>query len=101
MGQRRLFGRDPLTGITQYWHVKDNGEYVIETQQDVSAIAEKNKREFNDTPDRYRDVNKVASIPLNGYYDLKRRGIADDPKKFKQWLNDRDNRVFRTRAGTL
>jgi hypothetical protein len=35
------------------------------------------------------------------YYDLKRRGIADDPKKFKQWLNDRDNRVFRTRAGTL
>jgi hypothetical protein len=101
MGQRRLFGRDPLTGITQYWHVKDNGEYVIETQQDVSAIAEKNKREFNDTPDRYRDVNKVASIPLNVYYDLKRRGIADDPKKFKQWLNDRDNRVFRTRAGTL
>lgn len=101
MGQRRLFGRDPLTGITQYWHVKDNGEYVIETQQDVSAIAEKNKREFNDTPDRYRDVNKVASIPLNVYYDLKRRGIADDPVAFKKWLNDRDNKVFRTRAGRL
>lgn len=101
MGQRRLFGRDPLTGITQYWHVKDNGEYVIETQQDVSAIAEKNKREFNDTPDRYRDVNKVASIPLNVYYDLKRRGIADDPVAFKKWLNDRDNKVFRTCAGRL
>ena len=101
MGQKRLFGRDPLTGITQYWHVKDNGEYVIETQQDVSAIAKKNKREFNDTPDRYRDVNKVASIPLNVYYDLKRRGIADDPVAFKKWLNDRDNQVFRTRAGRL
>lgn len=101
MGQRRLFGRDPLTGITQYWHVKDNGEYVIETQQDVTAIAEKNKREFNETPDRYRDVNKVASIPLNVYYDLKRRGIADDPVAFKKWLNDRDNEVFRTRAGRL
>ncbi len=101
MGQKRLFGRDPLTGITQYWHVKENGEYVIETQQDVTAIAEANKRQYNDTPDRYRDVNKVASIPLNVYYDLKRRGIADDPKKFKQWLNDRDNQVFRTRAGTL
>jgi hypothetical protein len=80
---------------------KITGEYVIETQQDVTAIAEANKRQYNDTPDRYRDVNKVASIPLNVYYDLKRRGIADDPKKFKQWLNDRDNRVFRTRAGTL
>jgi len=101
MGQRRIFDKDPVTGITQYWHVTDKGEYVIETQQDVSAIAERNKREFNETPNRYRDVNKVASIPLNVYYDLKRRGIADDPKKFKQWLNDRDNRVFRTRAGTL
>jgi hypothetical protein len=101
MGQKRLFGRDPLTGITQYWHVKDNGEYVIETQQDVSAIAEANKRQYNDTPDRHGDVNKVASIPLNVYYDLKRRGIADDPVAFKKWLNDRDNQVFRTRAGRL
>ena len=101
MPQKRLFGHDPITGITQYWHVTDKGEYVIETQQDVTAVAEANKRQYNDSPDRYRDVNKVASIPLNVYYDLKRRGIADDPKKFKQWLNDRDNRVFRTRAGTL
>jgi len=101
MGQRRLFDRDPLTGITQYWHVTDKGEYVIETQQDVTAIAEANKRQYNDTPDKHGDVNKVASIPLNVYYDLKRRGIADDPKKFRQWLNDRDNIVFRTRAGTL
>jgi len=101
MGQKRLFGRDPLTGITQYWHVKENGEYVIETQQDVSAIAEANKRQYNDTPDRHGDVNKVASIPLNVYYDLKRRGIADDPVAFKKWLNDRDNQVFRTRAGRL
>ena len=101
MGQRRLFGKDPLTGITQYWHGTDKGEYVIETQQDVTAIAEANKRQYNDTPDRYRDVNKVASIPLNVYYDLKRRGIADDPVAFKKWLNDRDNEVFRTRAGRL
>ena len=101
MPQKRLFGHDPLTGITQYWHVTDKGEYVIETQQDVTAIAEANKRQYNDTPDKHRDVNKVASIPLNVYYDLKRRGIADDPKKLKQWLNDSDNRVFRTMEGTL
>jgi hypothetical protein len=35
------------------------------------------------------------------YYDLKRRGIADDPAALKKWLNDGDNRVFRTREGTL
>jgi hypothetical protein len=98
---KRLFSRDPATGITKYWHVKGNGEYVVETQQEMSSIAEANKRQYNETPDKYGDMNKVASIPLSVYYELKRKGIADDPKAFKKWLNDRDNKVFRTRAGTL
>ena len=98
---KRVFSHDPQTGITKYWHVKENGEYVIETVQDVSTIADANKRQYNDTPDRYRDVNKVASIPLPVYYELKRKGIADDPKALKKWLNDSENQVFRTRAGRL
>ena len=98
---KRVFSHDPQSGITKYWHVKSNGEYVIETVQDVSTITDANKRQYNDTPDRFRDVNKVASIPLPVYYELKRKGIADDPKALRKWLNDADNRVFRTRAGTL
>ena len=98
---QRLFDRDPATGITKYWHVTDKGEYVVETKQDVSAIAERNKNEYKETPNRYRDVNKVASIPLSVYYELKKRGIADDPKAMRKWLNDSNNQVFRTRAGTL
>jgi hypothetical protein len=98
---KRIFSHDPQNGITKYWHVKENGEYVIETVQDVTAIADANKRQYNDTPNKYRDVNKVASIPLPIYYELKRKGIADDPKALAKWLNDADNRVFRTRAGTL
>ena len=42
--QKKLFDRDPQLGITKYWHVKDNGEYVVETVQDVTGIAEYNKR---------------------------------------------------------
>jgi len=98
---KRIFSQDKDAGITKYWHVTDKGEYVVETQQDVSAIVEANKREYNNTPSKYKDVNKVASIPLSVYYELKRKGIADDPKALKKWLNDRDNQVFRTRAGTL
>ena len=98
---KRIFSHDSQNGITKYWHVKENGEYVIETVQDVTAIADANKRQYNDTPSKYRDVNKVASIPLPIYYELKRKGIADDPKALAKWLNDADNRVFRTRAGTL
>ena len=98
---KRIFSQDPQNGITKYWHVKENGEYVIETVQDVTAITDANKRQYNDTPNKYRDVNKVASIPLPIYYELKRKGIVDDPKALAKWLNDADNRVFRTRAGTL
>ena len=101
--QRRIFDTDPLTGITRYWHVKSDGEFVIETQQQVSGIAEANKRSFadTDTKAKYGDMAKVASIPLNVYYELKRQGIVDDPKAMKKWLNDPDNRVFRTRGGPV
>lgn len=98
---KRIFSQDPLTGITKYWHVTDKGEYVIETQQDVTAIASANRRQANDDTGKWRDVNKVASIPLSVYYELKRQGIADDPKALRKWLNDPDNRAFRTKGGTL
>lgn len=99
--QKKLFDRDPQLGITKYWHVKDNGEYVVETVQDVTGIAEYNKRSYNNTDKKWNDLNKVASIPLSVYYDLKRRGIADDPVALKKWMNDSDNQVFRTRQGRL
>ena len=98
---KRIFSQDPATGITKYWHVNDKGEYVIETVQDVSTITDANKRQYNENTGKWGDVQKVASIPLPVYYELKRQGIADDPKALKKWLNDRDNQVFRTRAGTL
>ena len=99
--QKRLIDRDPELGITKYWHVKDNGEYVVETVQDVTGIAEYNKRSYNNTDKKWKDVNKVASIPLSVYYELKRQGIADDPKALRKWLNDSNNQVFRTRQGRL
>lgn len=98
---KRLFDRDVENGITTYWHVTDKGEYVVEKVQDVTAIADFNRRQFNETPQKWGDVNKVASIPLSVYYELKRQGIADDPKALRKWLNNSDNQVFRTRAGKL
>lgn len=99
---KRIFDTDPLTGITRYWHVKSNGEYVIETVQELD-VDESNKRARNSTDKRTKwgDMSKVASIPLSVFYDLKRQGIVDDQKAFKKWLNDPDNRVFRTREGTV
>jgi len=98
---KRLFSRDAATGITKYWHVTGEGEYVIETVQDSTKILEANKRSYNDVSGKFGNHAKVASIPLSVYYELKKQGIADDPTALKKWLNQSDNEAFRTRSGTL
>lgn len=96
---------------TRKAHATDDGGLVIETAQDVSGIIESNKRQFNAFDERARwsdDLlgNKVASIPLTVIDDLNQKGIMRgfhilDEKRFKDFLNDPDNRVFRTRPGRI
>jgi len=50
--------------------------------------------------------NKIASIPLTVIDTLNQKGIMKgfdvvDQKKFRAWLNDPDNRFFRTRQGKI
>jgi hypothetical protein len=100
----KLFDRDASLGMTQYFHYDDDkDEFTIETRQDVSSLVELNKAKFNQTDEKARwgELSQVASIPLNIYYDLKKRGILDDKKKLRAWLNDPDNRAFRTRPGQV
>lgn len=98
----KVFDVDPLSGITSYWHYDDATDTaLIEKRQDVSDIVEANKAEFNEDHGRYGEWTKVASIPLSVYYDLKAQGIVDDPVAMKRWLNDADNRFFRTRPGAV
>lgn len=92
-------------------HSTDDGGLVIETAQDVSGIIESNKKQFNAYDERARwsdDIlgNKIASIPLTVIDDLNQKGIMRgfhilDEKRFKEFLNDPDNRVFRTRPGRI
>ena len=92
-------------------HADGEGGIVIETRQDVSGIIEQNKKEYNSFDERARWSdhlfgNKVASIPLTVIDDLNKLGIMRgfavlDEKRFKAWLNNSDNRVFRTRTGVV
>ena len=90
-------------------HNTDDGEIVIATEQDVTNIIEQNKKEYNATNGRWgEDVfdNKIASIPLTVIDDLNKANIMRgfhviDQKKFKAWLNNPDNRFFRTRQGKV
>lgn len=103
MGNRRILSHDSATGITKYWVDNGDGTYTIETDQNMSAIIDSNKKQHNatDKHTKHGEWSKVASIPMSIYYDLKKKGIIDDPKAFAKWLNDPDNKYFRTRAGTV
>ncbi len=106
--ERRVLDFDPHTGIKHNF-VYEAGEtpsqdrFVIETTQDVSDIIARNRASANDV-DKHKpwgEWSKVASLPLGIYYDLKQQGILDDKKRFTKWLNDPDNKYFRTRGGRI
>lgn len=87
------------------WHYDaDKDEAIIENIVDATGVVEDNKAEFNAVDERAGwkgDMHKVASIPMSLYYDLKAKGITEDPARMKAWLNDPDNRFFRTRPGRV
>ena len=95
--------------MRQFKKHNTNGGYVIETKQDVTDIIEKNKQEYNNSSTKWgEDVfdNKIASIPLTVVDNLNKQGIMRgfhvlDQKKFFAWLNDPDNRFFRTKQGRV
>ena len=92
-------------------HADGEGGLIIQTAQDVSALVEANKKEFNTYDERakwsdHAFGNKVASIPLTVIDDLNKQGIMRgftvlDEKRFRHWLNQRDNQAFRTRPGVI
>jgi len=101
----KVFDVDPVTGVKKLWHYNsDTDQAVIETIVDATDVVEENKAQFNQMDEHSTwkgDMHRVASIPISLYYDLKAKGIADDPARMKAWLNDPDNRFFRTRPGRV
>jgi hypothetical protein len=83
------------------------GGVILETKQDVSEIIEANKRQFNDAPKKFDDViTHVARLPLTLIDDLNAKGIMRgfhviDQTAFKAFLNNPDNRFFRTHPGHI
>lgn len=96
--ETRLLDVVPEMGITRYHHFDPaTGLTTIEEQQDVESILEVNKARFNEDDRRPgQEMRLVASIPMSLYMELDNKGIIRDPAAFKRWLNDRDNRFFRT-----
>jgi hypothetical protein len=102
--EKRLISENAEAGIKQYWHEHDDGSVTLQTTQIVDDVLEANKGSFNQVDERAGwkgDMHRVASIPMSLYYDLKAKGILDDQVALKKWLNDPNNRYFRTRPGVV
>lgn len=69
---------------------------VFTHSQDVRPIVESAKAiAASFDPLVKRDTTHVARIPLVIWRQLQKLGITKDEKRFNQWLDERDNRVFR------
>jgi hypothetical protein len=94
---------------TEFQDVGD--QLIIKRTQDIGAILEANKADYAQTDAKTKWSenqlgNRVARIPLDVFLDLEKMGITRgftviDKKRFRQWLNNPDNQVFRTRAGRI
>lgn len=99
---KQLLDFDPNTGIShQFSYDNETDMATITAEQDISKYVESNKKSYNDSNTKFGEWDRVASIPMVVYLDLKKRGILDDQTELKRWLNDPDNRYFRTRPGTI
>jgi len=101
----KLFDINTETGTRKMWHYDaEKDEATIETIIDATQIVSDNRDRFNSFDEKANwkgDMHHVASIPMALYYQMKAEGKLDDQAYMKRWLNDPDNRAFRTRHGEV
>jgi hypothetical protein len=99
----QLIDFDPYAAIATIYHDLDDKTIGYESVQDATDIVEVNKAFMADTDEhaRYGDMGRVAQIPTVVWFELVRKGIAQDEVALRKWLNDPDNRLFRTRPGRV
>ena len=92
---------DPVT--TRYTEITTDSETglpLITYTQNTRAIIEANKRMAGNFTGPNKDgFTKVASIPNVVWQRLMQTGVAYDQQALNAWLNERDNRFFRTDDG--
>ena len=71
------------------------------------ALLEENKQQYNTDQSFIRKGSeldaKVAAVPLNIFYNDERiqKGVKGDRDAMKNWLNDEENRKYRTIKGKI
>jgi len=98
-----LMEHDPVSGRT-IWSYFDGEKTVYRTDYPVEATMAENEAIRNEAGRAWKgDWHRVASIPLNVLHDsgLVEAQTQGDDKFVKRWMNDSDNRAWRTKDGTV
>ena len=105
---KRLMSQDLDTQTVQIAHDDGEGGLFLETKQNIKPFLEQNKNSYARIDERARwgEFAHIASIPFTVIQQLNKEGILKgfhivEPKKLKAWLNNPDNRSFRTRPGRI
>ena len=104
MAEKRLFSRDPVLGLTEWWHYDDDNDRVtIETTQDIEPALEvaQDARNAQTRLDRWGDGKHVGFIPMAVYAEWLRTGKQHDQAFVRRWLNDPENKKYRTFQGKV
>lgn len=100
----RLFEYDQPTGRSVWVKHEVDGKMTFRIDTPVSQILDANKDAANESMGkRFGDWRRVASIPLDmmDKSGLSEANIQKDGKFISRWLNDGDNRKFRTFGGIV
>ena len=106
-------GTEVVNGTVKTYYADGEGGLVIQSVTDMSDFVEYTKAKYaeNSTGKGWGDnpvdpKNHIATLPTEIINDLNIKGLMRgyhiiDPKGLKKWLNDPENRVFRTRGGIV
>src|SRR5690606_12925259 len=104
-GDWTLVDYDPATERS-VWQMERDGEVIFRIDTPVHKTLEENAAFRNDAPTNWKgDYHRIASVPMQLLYDenlgLNKAILNGDDKYISRWLNDGDNRAWRTKEGTV
>lgn len=106
---KKLISKDEASGKETFMEINRDGEKSIIQNQHVDPIIDSNKKRMNDWKygnligNTQKHHQEVATIPNLLYMQLREKfgHPQDNPKDWAKWLNDPENRYFRTGGGRI
>lgn len=102
-GDWTLFDYDPKLKRQVWVRTNPDGSQTFRTDYEVQPTIDANTAMRNMASDGWKgDWHKIASIPLNVFHDqLAEASRQDDQRYISKWLNDSDNRAWRSKSGAV